>query len=114
MNMINLNDKTFISLVNSENGEVSDKTSFYYKQKDHTIWAEYEGGDIVKGTLLGKITNEHEFEFCYQHLSKDGNIKAGHCKTTVSILEPGKIKLSENWQWFTGDQSKGYSELVEI
>ena len=48
MNMTNLNDKTFISLVNSENGEINYKTSFYYKQKDHTIWAEYEGGDIVR------------------------------------------------------------------
>ena len=112
--MINLNNKTFTPFVNSENGEITHKTSFYYKQKDHIIWAEYNGGNIVKGSLLGNTTNEHEFEFCYQHLSTGGDIKTGRYKTTISILESGKIKLSEHWQWFTGDQSKGYSELVEI
>lgn len=44
---LNLDNKKFKSLSNSENGEVSDSTIFHYHQTDNMIWAEYSGGDII-------------------------------------------------------------------
>jgi hypothetical protein len=111
--IINLNNKTFTSLNNSTNGEVSDETVFNYYQKDNIIWADYSGGTILKGSLIGKVLNHEEIEFNYQHISSCGDLKAGHCKSKVIAQDCGRIKLKEEWQWFTGDQSKGYSELIE-
>ena len=110
---INLNGKTFQSLSNTENGEVSSETLFYYYQEGQIVCATYEGGSILKGTLLGKFISKDEIEFNYQHISKDDELKAGHCKSKILIQDDGKIKLEESWQWFTGDQSKGQSELIE-
>ena len=31
-----------------------------------------------------------------------------------TVLENGKIELSEQWQWTSGDYSKGQSLLVEV
>lgn len=31
-----------------------------------------------------------------------------------TVLENGKIELSEQWQWTSGDCSKGESLLVEV
>lgn len=110
---INLNNKKFVSSSNSKNGDVDVDTLFHYHQEGETIWAEYSGGDISKGSLIGKFLDESTIEFNYNHICKNGELKAGTCKSTIVTLESGKIKLKENWQWFTGDQSKGYSEIVE-
>lgn len=52
---INLNNKKFKPEFNSKNGEVSDQTLFFYNQKDNIVWAEYSGGQIVKGKLSEKL-----------------------------------------------------------
>ena len=109
----NLNNKIFISKENSANGEVSKATSFTYFQEDNIIWADYSGGDILKGSLIGKVTSENQIEFNYQHINRDNNLKAGFCKSIVVNLPPGKLQLVEQWQWYSGDQSTGHSQLIE-
>lgn len=52
--MFNLNNKIFTAVQNSESGEVNDQTCFHYFQQDKMIWAEYQGGEILKGFLIGK------------------------------------------------------------
>ncbi|MGI8542777.1 MAG: hypothetical protein ACR2MD_04780 [Aridibacter sp.] len=37
---INYNDKKFVSVQNSESGEVTGETVFHYHQKDDLVWAE--------------------------------------------------------------------------
>jgi hypothetical protein len=49
---IDLNNKKFKSEFNSKNGEISNQTVFTYYQKDSIIWAEYSGGQIVKGNIV--------------------------------------------------------------
>ncbi len=73
--MINLDKKTFKALSNSDNGEVNDDTTFYYSQKDNIISAEYYGGDIIKGNLIGKQLEDGRFDFVYHHINIDGKIK---------------------------------------
>ncbi len=110
---INLNDKKFKSLSNSSNGEVSDSTIFHYHQKNKMIWAEYSGGDILKGNLIGKIV-KHSLEFSYQHLNQTLEIMTGKCKSRIELSESGKIQMFENWEWTCKDFSKGKSTLIEI
>ncbi len=54
MNEINYNGKIFLSVGNSETGEVSAETVFHYHQTGDLVWAEYKGGEIVFGNLLAK------------------------------------------------------------
>lgn len=112
--MINLDKKIFKALSNSENGEVGNDTIFYYSQKDNVISAEYNGGEIVKGNLIGKQLEDGRFDFVYHHINIDGNLKLGKCLSIATLLENGKIKLFEEWQWLSDDFSSGTSELIEI
>jgi len=41
-------------------------------------------------------------------------IKTGKCHSVPTVQENGKIELSEQWQWTSGDYSKGESLLVEV
>lgn len=112
--MINLNKKIFKALSNSDNGEVGDDTVFYYSQKDNIISAEYSGGEIIKGNLIGKQLEDGKFDFVYHHINSNGALKIGKCLSSAILVENDKIKLLEEWQWLSDDFSSGTSELIEI
>ena len=112
--MINLDKKVFKSLSNSDNGEVGNNTIFYYSQCNNIISAEYSGGEIIKGNLIGKQLDDGSFDFVYHHINRNGDLKIGKCLSRAILLENGMIKLFEKWQWLNGDFSEGESELLEI
>lgn len=91
---IDLNNKKFKSEFNSKNGEVSGQTIFFYNQKDNIIWGEYSGGQILKGSIIGKIVESH-LEFVYQHVNKKNELMTGNCKSFPEYTKDGKIRLKE-------------------
>ena len=107
-----LEDKYFVAIENSPTGEVSEKTIFKYHQKEHRIWAEYSGGDIIQGFLIGTIDDRKNLHFSYQHLNSKNEVKSGFCTSTPEILSNGKLLFHENWQWTSGE--KGYSIIKEL
>lgn len=110
---INYDGKIFIPQRNTENGEVDEETIFHYFQENDLFWAEYCGGDVLKGHMIGTVAENGELDFHYQHLNKDGQIRIGKCHSIPYILENGKIALQEKWQWLNGDLSSGESVVVE-
>jgi len=108
---MNLHNKKFVALENSENGEVGAGTVFHYRQQKDIVWATYEGGSIKFGTLSGSIEH-NQLTFYYQHQDLQGIFKTGKCQTTVA-WKADKIQLQESWQWTCGDYSKGTSILIE-
>jgi hypothetical protein len=112
--LFNLHDKKFRALSNSANGEVSADTVFHYQQEGIFVWAEYSGGDIVKGQLVGTVVNGRQLEFVYQHINKALQVMTGKCISYPVYDSAGKITLYEKWQWTCNDHSTGESVLVEI
>lgn len=111
---INYDGRKFIPKMNSENGEVSEQTIFLYHQNGSLLWAEYSGGDILKGSLIGSVSDNGELDFVYHHMNRDMKVKTGKCHSMPIVMENGKIELSEQWEWTSGDFSKGESLLVEV
>lgn len=89
-------------------------TIFAYHQKDNILWADYAGGDIIKGHIVGTVAENGELDFYYQHINEQKQVRIGVCHSVPQILDNGKIKLSEKWQWLNGDQSEGESVVVEM
>ncbi len=111
---INYDGRKFIPKMNSENGEVSEQTLFLYHQNGSLLWAEYSGGDILKGFLIGSVLGSGELDFVYHHMNRDMQVKTGRCHSVPTVKENGKIELLEQWEWTSGDFSKGESLLVEV
>lgn len=111
-NKLCLEDRFFTTLENSESGEVSGETVFCYHQKDNAIWAEYSGGKIVKGFLVGTMDDKNNLHFSYQHLNTENELKTGSCDSVPEILENGKISFHETWKWTNG--MSGTSIVQEI
>ena len=110
---IHYNGRCFVPKKNTENGEVDEKTIFHYFQENDILWAEYSGGDVKKGYLIGKVAPNGELDFHYQHINKDDQMRIGKCHSIPTILDNGKMELQEKWQWLNGDMSCGESVLAE-
>ena len=111
--MINYNNRVFAPVSNSENGETSSDTIFHYKQNGNIVTAEYSGGKIIYGHLLGIVDNSGDIDMRYHQINIQGEIMTGICKSIPEILENGKIRLHENWQWTSGNHSTGNSIIEE-
>lgn len=111
---INYDGRIFVPKMNSENGEVNEQTLFLYHQNGSFLWAEYSGGDILKGSLIGSVSDGGELDFVYHHINRDMQVKTGKCHSVPIVKTDGKIELSEQWEWTSGDFSKGESLLVEV
>lgn len=112
--MVNYNGRTFVSVENTENGEVSSKTIFKYKQEENIISATYSGGEIKQGFLIGIVHEDSSLEFRYNHVNNNNEIRGGKCHSVPEVLSDGRIRLYENWQWLDNDTAKGASIIEEI
>ncbi|MFE7978045.1 hypothetical protein [Streptomyces shenzhenensis] len=79
-------------------GQVGTGTRFTYHEEDGRIWAEYAGGDIVRGYLVGTRRGDR-LDFRYVQLKHDGSTSSGHCESTVGELPDGRVRLTETWAW---------------
>lgn len=109
-----LEGKIFQSIANTENGEVSSDTLFHYHQSGEVISADYSGGKIVNGHLLGKMQDNGDLVFSYHHINTEGELMVGRCNSTPELLPDGRLKYLEKWQWLSGDKSAGTSQIIEI
>ena len=110
---INYEGKRFVPRENTENGEVDGDTVFCYHQIGTDFHAEYAGGEVKKGFMIGKVCENGELDFYYQHLNQSDEIRAGKCHS-IPLVKNGKLEMHEEWQWLNGDCSRGNSIVVEI
>jgi len=112
--MINYHKKTFSPQSNSDNGEVDAETLFHYQQEGNILFCSYSGNSIEKGHLIGLVADDGTINMRYHQVNKKGQLMTGTCLSTPELLPDGRIKLYEQWQWTSGDQSAGQSTLVEV
>lgn len=79
-------------------GQVGTRTRFTYHEEAGRIWADYAGGDVVRGHLVGTREGDR-LDFRYVQLKRDGTTSSGHCVSTVSELPDGRVRLEERWAW---------------
>jgi hypothetical protein len=110
---INYHGRTFSPVQNSANGETTAETVFNYQQNGHVLTANYSGGQIVSGHLIGLVDENGQIDMRYHQVNVQGELMTGICHSTPEILPNGKIRLHEDWQWTSGDRSTGTSILEE-
>lgn len=111
---MNYHNKRFRAISNTENGETSIETIFHYQQIDNILTAEYSGGKIKKGHLIGLVDKNGKINMSYHQINDQNELMTGICYSTSEVLPNGKIRLHESWQWTSHDQSKGKSIIEEI
>ena len=110
---ISYDNRIFKPVRNTENGETSDETLFYYKQEGNIVTASYSGGRIRKGHLMGLVGEDGRIDMRYHQVNDKGELMTGVCWSEPELMANGKIRLLESWQWTSGDGSKGTSVIEE-
>lgn len=97
-----LDGRRFADQTGHHDGDVSGDTVFSYREADGEVWADYAGGVIRRGALIGRRAGDR-LDFRYVHLTVDGATASGRCQTVIALLPDGRIRLDETWEW----ESKG-------
>ena len=87
---------------------ISELTVFSFRQKDETVWAEYQGGGIEKGMLLGSLTGA-SLKGTWQHRTTDGDLYTGTFSIAMSRDPSGRLLLDGSW---IGTAGKSPSHIV--
>ena len=111
--MIDYNNKLFRPISNSDNGETSNETEFKYIQNGNVLTSQYSGGKIIEGHLIGLVDPDGKIEMRYHQVNDKGELMTGICTSIPEMMQNGKIRLHESWQWTSGDESKGQSIIEE-
>ncbi|MEU5632596.1 hypothetical protein ACH47C_26205 [Streptomyces rishiriensis] len=93
-----LNGLVLAPVADQAPGQVGVRTRFAYHERDGAVWADYAGGDVVRGHLLGTREGDR-LDFRYVQLKRDGTTSSGHCVSTVVDLPDGRVRLEESWEW---------------
>jgi hypothetical protein len=80
------------------NGVIGIDTIFTFYQSGSKVTAEYSGGQIEQGYLVG-IVEDLELCFCYCQLEKSGNLNSGHSTCELSLSADSLIQIIEHFQW---------------
>lgn len=99
---INYDGKFFVPWENTENGEVDGNTVFAYHQRGNILWADYSGGEILKGNLVGTVSESGELDFYYQHINEQKQIRAGvcYCRKVTEEERLARIKITGVSIWW--------------
>ena len=109
---ISLDDRTLVGVANTEDGEVSGETIFEFEQEGERIYANYSGGDIVDGHLVGTFDG-NEWDIRYTQINTNQETASGHSVGIVKLLDDGRIRVEDEWEWESQDGS-GESVLEEV
>lgn len=110
--MPSLDGRRFRAVADTVGGEVGTLTEFTYHERDGEIWAEYAGGTIRRGSLVG-VRDGDEIEFRYAQLNTAGETSTGHCVSVLRLLPDGRLRLEETWEWESRPGS-GTSAVEEV
>ena len=113
MYMLTLDKVKMTVISTAENGVVNKDTLFTFTQVENVVEAEYAGGKIKKGYLIGQ-TDGHVLRFSYCQLQTDGVLDNGVSSCELSVGETGKLRLVEHFEWKSRPGETGVNVFEEI
>lgn len=83
-----------------------------YHQDGDLVWAEFAGGAVRAGRLVGTRRPDGVLDAAYCFVTATGETVAGACVSTPRVLADGRLRLSEHWRRLDG--SSGVSHVEEV
>jgi hypothetical protein len=80
----------------------------HYHQDGDLITVEIGGGSVRTGRLVGTVDSGGVLEASYCMVLTDGQVIAGRCVSTPSLLPDGRLLLTEQWNRIDGSSGTSY------
>lgn len=85
-----------------------------YHQQDDLVWAEFGGGRVRRGSLVGTCDADGVLRFTYCMVLRSGEVVSGRSTSTPALLEDGRIRLTEQWERYGPLAGTGVSYLDQV
>jgi hypothetical protein len=85
-----------------------------YRQDGNVIWAEFAGGEVRRGTLVGTCGPDGTLDFAYSQVNHDGSVVSGFSHAVPEELPDGRIRLHETWERYGANGRRGTGMLEEV
>ena len=91
-----------------------DASTALYRQDGDLVWAEFQGGEVRRGSLTGRCAEDGTLEFAYTMVLAGGEVISGHNVSVPELLPDGRVRLHERWERFGAHADAGLSTIVEV
>ena len=99
---VDLDRKTFRIVANDGPGaEVNEETVFHFRQDGEVAHADYFGGGVRVGKLLG-IVSGTTMVHRYVQINRRGEFQSGRSTVAIEQTPGGKLRLIDTWTWEDG------------
>lgn len=112
MKPFNFNALKMNAVETDPNGVINEHTIFTFEQDEDIVYAQYVGGEIIRGQLIGRITDD-KLHFRYCQIDTDGNLDGGESYCDLQYSDDGLIQIIENFQWESRDE-QGRNVIQEM
>ena len=96
----------------SENGVVNQDTIFSFSHEGDLVYANYSGGQIAKGYLVGNLKGS-KLEFSYCQVQVNRILDNGKSNAEL-IIHNGKVRLIEHFEWASRPGVMGTNIFEEL
>jgi hypothetical protein len=110
--MFNLNNLKMNVIQTAPNGVINKDTIFVFSQDGCQVWAEYSGGRVIRGYLVG-ILKGSQLQFRYCQMEEGDVLNGGVSNCKVLISKDGFIQIVEEFQW-ESKEGTGVNIIQEI
>lgn len=94
----NLDAKTFrVVQSHGTDARVSTETVFHFRQHLGVVHADYAGGGVRFGKLLG-VLEGNQIRFRYVQVDPEGHFSSGEALIEASLTPEGRLRLVDRWQ----------------
>lgn len=109
-----LDNRVFVPVDNSTGGIVDTRTRFHFWQEGSAFYADYFGGDVHEGHIIGHFTSARTGQMLYHCMTVEKALKAGKANAQFHLSEDGCVSMLLNWEWISGGAESGQSRYEEI
>lgn len=85
-----------------------------YRQDGDLVWADFAGGEVRRGSLVGTCAPDGTLDFSYSMVNNDGGVVSGYSHAIPELLADGRIRLHETWERYGQHGEIGASYLDEV
>jgi hypothetical protein len=112
--MLSYDGRRFRPVPDGPGQDPSVGTVAHYHQDGGTVWGEFAGGEVRRGSIAGTVDPDGTLRFGYCMVLADGELTLGHCVSRPDRLADGRIRLTERWERYRPTPCSGLSYLEEL
>lgn len=90
-----------------------DGTVAEYRQEGDLVWAEFGGGKVRRGTVIGTCAQDGTLRLGYTMVFATGEVITGRAVSTPRWQPDGRLVLCEEWERYGEHAARGTSYLEE-